>query len=254
MEKYTLENDPSYINLQTEMVRMQRWVMEKNKRIIILFEGRDTAGKGGAIMRFVRFLNPRGYRVIALNKPTKLEKGQWYFQRYIQQLPNPGEIVFFDRSWYNRAIVEPVMGFCSDEQYQRFIEQVTLLEKMLSDEGVVVIKFWFSITIDEQKRRLEERKNDPLKQWKLSTVDLLAQLKWEQYKEHKEVMFEKTGTLENPWVVIKGNNKDRARLEAMRYLLNMIDYPEKGETGERLHPDTEIVSLETSAKTPQCIF
>ncbi|OFX22509.1 MAG: polyphosphate kinase 2 [Bacteroidetes bacterium GWA2_31_9b] len=243
MELLALETNPEYINLQTEMIWMQRWVMETQQRLVIIFEGRDTAGKGGAILRFVRFINPRGYRVVALPKPTEVEKGQWYFQRYIKVLPDPGEIVFFDRSWYNRAVVEPVMGFCTDQQYHLFMKQVVSLEKMLVEDGTKIIKFWFSIDVKEQKHRLEERKNDPLKQWKLSTIDLLAQLKWDNYTEHKEMMFKKTGKKHCPWVVIRGNDRDKARLEAMRYVLNALDYPDKGKTGERIKPDKRIVKL-----------
>ena len=243
MELFALETNPEYINLQTEMIWMQRWVMETQQRLVIIFEGRDTAGKGGAILRFVRFINPRGYRVVALPKPTEVEKGQWYFQRYIKVLPDPGEIVFFDRSWYNRAVVEPVMGFCTDQQYHLFMKQVVSLEKMLVEDGTKIIKFWFSIDVKEQKHRLEERKNDPLKQWKLSTIDLLAQLKWDNYTEHKEMMFKKTGKKHCPWVVIRGNDRDKARLEAMRYVLNALDYPDKGKTGERIKPDKRIVKL-----------
>jgi len=243
MELLALETNPEYINLQTEMIWMQRWVMETQQRLVIIFEGRDTAGKGGAILRFVRFINPRGYRVVALPKPTEVEKGQWYFQRYIKVLPDPGEIVFFDRSWYNRAVVEPVMGFCTDEQYHLFMKQVVSLEKMLIEDGTKIIKFWFSIDVKEQKHRLEERKSDPLKQWKLSTIDLLAQLKWDNYTEHKDVMFKKTGKKHCPWVVIRGNDRDKARLEAMRYVLNALDYPDKGKTGERIKPDKRIVKL-----------
>ncbi|MBX2843290.1 MAG: polyphosphate kinase 2 [Flammeovirgaceae bacterium] len=244
MAFHSLETDPVYINLQTEMVSMQRWVMENNKRIVIIFEGRDTAGKGGAIMRFVRFINPRGYRVVAKPKPTETERGQWYFQRYIKELPDPGQIVFFDRSWYNRAVVEPVMGFCTKPQYQEFLEQVVALEKMLINDGIILIKFWFSIDVEEQKNRLENRKIDPLKQWKLSTVDMQAQQKWDDFTKYKEKMFEKTGTPLSPWVVIKGNDRDNARLEAIRYVLNKIDYPEKGITKERLTPDPEIINLQ----------
>jgi polyphosphate kinase 2 len=239
----SLENDPEYINLQTEMIRMQNWVHKTSQRIIIIFEGRDTAGKGGAIMRFVRFINPRYYHVVALPKPTDIEKGQWYFQRYIQHFPNPGEIVFYDRSWYNRAVVEPVMGFCTKEQYEMFLRQVVSLENMLVEDGIKLIKLWFSIDVVEQKRRLEERKVNPLKQWKLSTVDVQAQQKWDEFTRFKEHMFITTGTRENPWVVIRGNSRNSARLEAMRYVLNSLSYTSKGATGERLSPDKEIVSL-----------
>ncbi|HAN17351.1 MAG: polyphosphate kinase 2 [Bacteroidetes bacterium GWC2_33_15] len=243
MELHSLETNPEYINLQTEMIWMQRWIMETQQRLVIIFEGRDTAGKGGAIMRFVRFINPRGYRIVALPKPTEHEKGQWYFQRYIKVLPDPGEIVFFDRSWYNRAVVEPVMGFCTDEQYQLFMKQVVSLEKMLIEDGIKIIKFWFSIDVEEQKHRLEERKSDPLKQWKLSTIDLLAQLKWNNYTEHKDEMFRRTGRKNCPWVIVRGKDRDKARLEAMRYVLNEMDYPDKGKTGERIEPDKKIVKI-----------
>lgn len=245
MEVYSMEGNQDYINLQIEMISMQRWVQETNQRVAILFEGRDTAGKGGAIMRFVRFINPRGIRIVALPKPTELEKGQWYFQRYITQLPDPGQIVFFDRSWYNRAVVEPVMGFCSTEQYNTFIKDVVLLERMLVRDGIHIFKFWFSIENQEQKRRLDERKTDPLKRWKLSTVDMQAQLKWDDYTHYKLKMFEKTSTESCPWVVIKGNDKDTARLEAMKYVLNKLDYPEKGSTGISLAPNEDIIQTIT---------
>lgn len=243
MALHTLESNPEYIELQTELVRMQQWVHETNQRLLIIFEGRDTAGKGGAIMRFARFLNPRTYRIVALPKPTEVESGQWYFQRYIVQLPNPGTIAFFDRSYYNRAVVEPVMGFCSEAQYKLFMKQVVSVEKMLVDDGLKIVKFWFSINIEEQQRRLERRKTNPLQQWKLSTVDMLAQQKWDEYTKYKIKMFEKTATPECPWVIIKGENKDIARMEAMRYVLNIMEYPEKGQTAKRLIPDPNIVNI-----------
>ena len=185
MHLHALENDPEYIELQTEMVRMQNWLIETGNRLVIVCEGRDSAGKGGAIMRFIRYINPRHYRVIALNKPTQPERGQWYFQRYIQHFPSPGEIVFFDRSWYNRAVVEPVMGFCTQEQYDKFIKQVVQFENMIVEDGILLFKFWFSIDKDEQKIRLEERKVNPLINWKLSTVDMEAQMKWDDYTKYK---------------------------------------------------------------------
>lgn len=233
--------DKEYINLQTEFVWLQQHIKKKNQRLMILFEGRDTAGKGGAIMRFVRFLNPRLIRIVALPKPTKLEKGQWYFQRYLKHLPNAGEIVFFDRSWYNRAVVEPVMGFCTKKQYNQFISQVTFLEKVLVNDGIVLIKFWFSIDQHEQQKRLLERVENPLKQWKLSTVDVKAQAKWDDYTHYKSKMFKNTSTPEAPWIVINGNDRDKARKEAMRYVLSLIDYDKKGETGERITPDQTIL-------------
>jgi len=238
---HALETRQEYLDLQVEFVRLQSWIKEARQRLLIVFEGRDAAGKGSTIMRFVRFLNPRHYRIVALAKPTELEKGQWYFQRYIRELPNPGEIVFFDRSWYNRAVVEPVMGFCSQEQYEEFLEQVVLLEHMLTDDKLEIIKFWFSIDEDEQEKRILERKTNPLKQWKLSTVDALAQAKWDEYTHYKEAMFEKTSTEQNPWLVVEGNDRDKACLEAMRYVLSRMDYDDKGVTGSRLDPDPQIV-------------
>lgn len=247
MELHSLENHPEYVNLQVEMINMQRWVQETNQRIVILFEGRDTAGKGGAIMRFVRFINPRGYRIVALPKPTDAEKGQWYFQRYIKQLPDPGQIIFFDRSWYNRAVVEPVMGFCSDEEYNVFLNDVVQLERMLIKDGIHIFKLWFSIENEEQKKRLNERKTDPLKRWKLSTVDMEAQLKWDDYTHYKNAMFKTTSWEGCPWVAINGNDKDIARLEAMRYVLNKLDYPEKGGTGERLEYNKNVIQVKTNS-------
>ena len=243
MSFHTLETNPEYLNLQTELIRMQNDIQKKGKRLLIIFEGRDSAGKGGAIMRFIRFLNPRAYRVVALPKPSDIEKGQWYFQRYFKELPNPGEIVFFDRSWYNRAVVEPVMGFCSEEQYKTFMHQVVNLEQMLIKDGIHIIKFWFSIETEEQKKRLEDRRVNPLQQWKLSTVDMKAQQKWDLYTAYKEKMFAQTGTPTSPWIIINGNNKDIARLEAMRYVVNSLDYYQKGETGERIEPDNKLVSI-----------
>ena len=242
MHLHSFENDPEYIQLQTEMVRMQNWLIETKRRLIIIYEGRDSAGKGGAIMRFIRYINPRHYRVVALNKPTEQEKGQWYFQRYIKHFPSPGEIVFFDRSWYNRAVVEPVMGFCSQKQYDLFMKQVTQFENMLIEDGILMFKFWFSIDKKEQNIRLEERKTNPLINWKLSTVDMQAQLKWDDFTKFKELMFAKTGTKTSPWIVIKGNDKDNARKEAMRYVLDKIDYKQKGLTGVKLRPDDSIVN------------
>ena len=243
MRLHSIENDPEYIKLQTEMVRLQNWLIETGNRLVIVCEGRDSAGKGGAIMRFIRFINPRHYRVVALNKPTDEERGQWYFQRYIEHFPSPGEIVFFDRSWYNRAVVEPVMGFCSREQYGLFIKQVVQFENMLIEDGMKIFKLWFSIDKDEQNIRLKERKTNPLISWKLSTVDMQAQLKWDDYTRYKELMFENTGTLKSPWIVIKGNNKDLARKEAMRYVLNNVEYGQKGLTGVKLEYDPEIVQV-----------
>jgi polyphosphate kinase 2 len=227
--------------LQVELVQMQRWVQDTNQRVLIIFEGRDTAGKGGAIFRFAHHLNPRAMRVVALPKPNDVEKGQWYFQRYIKELPNPGEIVFFDRSWYNRAVVEPVMDFCTGEHYEKFIKQVPQFEKMLIEDGILLIKFWFSIDIEEQKRRLINRQVNPLKQWKISTVDMQAQQKWHDFTYYKEEMFLHTHREGSPWVIIKGNIKEVARLEAIRYVLSQIKFPERGKTGVNLLPDANII-------------
>lgn len=243
MEFLSLETNPEYINLQTELVALQKWVQDEEKRLLIIFEGRDTAGKGGAIMRFVRFLNPRGYRIVALPKPTEVQRKQWYFQRYFTQLPDPGEIAFFDRSWYNRAVVEPVMGFCTADQYESFMDQVTVLEEMMIRDGIIIIKLWFSINTTEQQKRLAERKTNPLMQWKLSTVDSVAQQKWDDYTEHKLKMFMRTSSDLSPWVVINGNDKDKARLEAMRHVINVVNFPGKGKTGERLTPDDDILTV-----------
>ncbi len=236
-----LENDQEYINLQTEMVRMQNWLIEQNKRMIVICEGRDSAGKGGAIMRFIRYINPRHYRVVALNKPTDDERSQWYFQRYIKELPRGGEIVFFDRSWYNRAVVEPVMNFCNEDQYQLFMKQVIQFENMLIEDGTILFKLWFSINREEQGKRLDERKTNPLISWKLSTVDMEAQLKWDDYTKYKELMFQNTGTPKSPWIVIQGNNKDLARKEAMRHVLYHTPYDNKGKYESRLKPDANII-------------
>lgn len=242
MSLHSLEEDQEYINLQTELVRLQQHIKQTNQRVVILFEGRDTAGKGGAIMRFIRFLNPRLYKVVALSKPTEKEAGQWYFQRYIEHLPGPGEMVLFDRSWYNRAVVEPVMGFCTKKQYSLFNQQVVQLENMLVNDGIHLFKFWFSIDAEEQKKRLEDRVYNPLKQWKLSSVDVEAQSKWEEFTKYKEAMFKKTGTAKSPWIVIKGNDRDVARKEVIRYVVNRFEYDKKGETKERLTLDKSIVT------------
>ena len=228
--------------LQIELVKLQRWVQEKGKRIAILFEGRDAAGKGGTIRRFTEHLNPRAMRVVALPKPTDEELGQWYFQRYTRQLPNKGEIVFFDRSWYNRAVVEPVNGFCTENQYNIFMQQVPELEHMLYEDGVIIIKFWFSIAKEEQLRRFNSRKSNPLKQWKLSPVDMQAQDKWDTYTKYKEVMFSKTHTSFSPWIVVKANNKQKARLESIRYVLSIIPYTGKDESTVSLHPNPNIIT------------
>ncbi|MCY4265121.1 MAG: polyphosphate kinase 2 [Gammaproteobacteria bacterium] len=251
---FALENDKEFLDLQEEMVRLQKSIQRTSSRLLIIFEGRDAAGKGSTIMRFVRFLNPRYYRIVALAKPTQQESEQWFFQRYIKELPNPGEIVFFDRSWYNRAVVEPVMEFCTQRQYRIFLEQVVLLERMLEEDGMHIIKFWFSIDENEQAKRIDERKTNPLKQWKLSTVDALAQAKWDEYTQYKEEMFKRTSTTDNPWLVIEGNDRDKACLESMRYVVNKMAYDEKGVTGQRLDPDPTIVRTQPAFKLPYFRF
>ena len=228
--------------LQVELVKLQRWVQKKKLRVAILFEGRDAAGKGGTIRRFTEHLNPRAMRVVALPKPTDEEAGQWYFQRYTRQLPNPGEIVFFDRSWYNRAVVEPVNGFCNQGQYDTFIRQVPEFEHMLYEDGLVVVKFWFSISKDEQKRRFEARRKNPLKQWKLSPVDNKAQDLWDEYTRYKEEMFARTHTSFSPWVIVRANSKKKARLAAIRHILSLFPYEGKSDDDVRLTPDPNIVS------------
>jgi polyphosphate kinase 2 len=213
--------------LQVELLKLQNWVKETGQRVVILFEGRDAAGKGGAIKRFMEHLNPRGARLVALEKPTDTERGQWYFQRYVQHLPTAGEIVMFDRSWYNRAGVERVMGFCSEREYQEFIRQAPLFERQLVSSGVHLIKFWFSVSRKEQRRRFKERELHPLKQWKLSPIDLASLDKWEDYTKAKEAMFFETDTADAPWTVIKSDCKKRARLNSMRYVLHKLPYANK---------------------------
>jgi len=214
-------------HLQVELLKVQAWVKAEKQRVVILFEGRDAAGKGGTIKRFMEHLNPRGARVVALEKPSEAERGQWYFQRYIQHLPTSGEIVMFDRSWYNRAGVERVMGFCSAWEYDEFMRQAPDFEKNLVRSKTHLIKFWFSVSQDEQRRRFEERKAHPLKQWKLSPVDLSSLDKWEDYTKAKEAMFFNTDTADAPWTVIKSVCKKRARLNAMRYVLHRLPYANK---------------------------
>ncbi|MBT8394173.1 MAG: polyphosphate kinase 2 [Flavobacteriaceae bacterium] len=237
---YSINYEKELIKLQAELVDLQQWVAKHKKRVCIIFEGRDAAGKGGAIRRFTEHLNPRSMRVVALTKPTNVERGQWYFRRYIKELPNPGEIVFFDRSWYNRAVVEPVMGFCSDEQYEKFMVQVTEFEHMLYEDGVVIIKCWFSISKDEQERRFNSRLANPLKRWKFSEVDREGQKRWDKYTHFKEQMFSKTHTAFSPWIIIKTNDKKEARLESMRYVLSKFDYEGKGNSGVTLLPDPNV--------------
>jgi polyphosphate kinase 2 len=213
--------------LQVELLKLQAWVKDTKQRVVVLFEGRDAAGKGGTIKRFMENLNPRGARVVALEKPTDAERGQWYFQRYVQNLPTGGEIVLFDRSWYNRAGVERVMGFCTQPEYLEFMRQCPEFERMLVKSGVHLIKFWFSVSREEQRRRFKEREVHPLKQWKLSPIDMASLDKWDEYTKAKEAMFFYTDTADAPWTVIKSDCKKRARLNALRYLLHSLPYAQK---------------------------
>jgi polyphosphate kinase 2 len=213
--------------LQVELLKLQAWVKETGQRVVILFEGRDAAGKGGAIKRFMEHLNPRGARVVALEKPSETERGQWYFQRYVEHLPTAGEIVMFDRSWYNRAGVERVMGFCTAQEYEEFMRQAPDFERHLVRSGIHLIKFWFSVSKAEQRRRFKEREAHPLKQWKLSPIDMASLDKWDDYTKGKEAMFFETDTADAPWTVIKSDCKKRARLNAMRYVLHKLPYSNK---------------------------
>ncbi|OEK05613.1 polyphosphate kinase 2 [Roseivirga misakiensis] len=238
---FNLDYESQLEQLQVEMVKLQRWIVETGQRVAVILEGRDAAGKGGAIKRFSEHLNPRAMRVVALNKPTDLEMKQWYFRRYIKELPNAGEIVFFDRSWYNRAVVEPVMGFCSKEQYQQFMRQVPEFEHMLFEDGIHVIKLWFSITKEQQQKRFNGRKYDPLKSWKLSPVDERGQELWEKYTYYKEQMFAHTHTSFSPWTILQTNDKKIARLESIRYVLSKFEYEGKEEANTTVLPDPNVV-------------
>ncbi|MEU1622124.1 polyphosphate kinase 2 [Streptomyces sp. NPDC005722] len=225
---------------QIELLKLQGWVKETGRRLVIVFEGRDAAGKGGTIKRFTEHLNPRGARVVALEKPTERERGQWYFQRYVEHLPTAGEIVLFDRSWYNRAGVERVMGFCTEHEYQRFMRQAPAFERMLVDDGIDLVKFWFSVSRDEQRTRFTIRQVDPVRQWKLSPMDLASLDRWDDYTEAKVTMFRETDTEQAPWTVVKSNDKKRARVEAMRAVLGRFDYGDKDEEVVGV-PDPRIV-------------
>ncbi|WP_284165789.1 polyphosphate kinase 2 [Frigidibacter sp. SD6-1] len=213
--------------LQAELLKVQLWAQETGQKFVILMEGRDAAGKGGTIKRFMEHLNPRYARVVALTKPSDVEKGQWFFQRYIEHLPTAGEIVFFDRSWYNRAGVERVMGFCTPSEYLEFMREAPELERMFVRSGIRLYKYWFSVTRDEQRRRFTARETDPLKRWKLSPIDKASLDKWDDYTEAKEAMFFYTDTADAPWTIVKSDDKKRARLNAMRHFLTALDYPGK---------------------------
>jgi len=225
---------------QAELIKLQKYLEINKQKMIILFEGRDAAGKGGTIRRVTRYMNEKHYRVVALGKPTEEQRTQWYFQRYVEHFPHGGEIVLFDRSWYNRAMVEPVFGFCSEEEYKIFIEDVPSFEKTLVRNGIILIKLYFSVTKEEQKRRFERRKTDPLRQWKLSEVDLQAQEKWDDFTNMKYEMLKHTHTTIAPWTIIRSDNKHLARLNAMRVILNAVDYEGRDEMLDYV-PDANIV-------------
>ena len=210
--------------LQEELIKLQHWVVSNNEKVVVIFEGRDAAGKGGAIRRMTEHLNPREFRVVALPKPSDEEKGQWYFQRYINQLPREGKIVFFDRSWYNRAVVEPVNGFCTEQEYHTFMNQVNEFERMILESGIYLVKIYMSINKKEQSKRFEDIKNDPLKQWKISPVDEKAQELWDEYTSYKNAMFAKTNTDLAPWKIIRANRKTEARVNAINHILKVIPY------------------------------
>ncbi len=228
--------------LQAELLKLQYWVKENNLKVAVIFEGRDAAGKGGVIKRITEPLNPRSVRIAALAKPTERERGQWYFQRYVQHLPAEGEIVIFDRSWYNRAGVERVMGFCTEEEYQEFLRSCPEFENMLIRSGIILIKYWFAIDDEQQDKRFQARNNDPLKRWKLSDIDLLARSKWVDYSKAKDDMFAHTDTKESPWFVVNANVKRHARLNCMSHLLSQIPY--KDLTPEAVELDPLIIDEE----------
>jgi polyphosphate kinase 2 len=239
LTKYYYEK--TLYSLQGELVDFQKWVRKEEKKIAIIFEGRDASGKGGTIRRFAEHMNPRAMRVVALNKPTEIERKQWYFNRYIKELPNAGEIVFFDRSWYNRAVVEPVMGFCDADQYERFMVQVPEFEHMLYEAGTKIIKFWFSVNITEQQRRFESRLRNPLKKWKFSPVDEKGQDLWDDFTYYKNQMFARTHHAFCPWIVVESSDKERARLESVKYVLSQFNYEGKGNNCKDLLPDSNVV-------------
>ncbi len=224
------EYEQQKAGLQVELLKVQSWVRNSGMKIVLLFEGRDAAGKGGTIKRFMEHLNPRGARVVALDKPSEVERGQWYFQRYIKHLPTAGEMVLFDRSWYNRAGVERVMGFCTGQEYLEFLRQCPEVERMLVNSGIRLFKFWFSVSQHEQVHRFDLRKTDPLKQWKVSPIDLASLDKWPEYTHAKEAMFFYTDTADAPWTVIKSDHKRRARIAAMQHFLSRLPYPAKDES------------------------
>ena len=227
---------------QAELIKLQSFLERNSIRMIVLFEGRDAAGKGGTIRRIVRYMNEKHYRVVALGKPSDVQKTQWYFQRYVEQFPRGGEMVLFDRSWYNRAMVEPVFGFCTQEQYKIFMEECPMFEKSLVMEGTILVKIYLSISKEEQAKRFEKRRTDPLRQWKLSEIDLQAQDKWDEFTEMKYKMLKATHTHYAPWTVIRSDNKHLARLNAMKVILNAVDYPDRNRDLDYVPDDKIVVS------------
>ena len=236
----TQEYEQTKALLQAELLKVQKWVKDDAQRVVALFEGRDAAGKGGTIKRFMEHLNPRLAQVVALEKPTNYERGQWYFQRYIEHLPSRGEMAFFDRSWYNRGGVERVMGFCDQSEYDEFLQHAPLIEKVIVETGITFFKYWFSVSRVEQARRFRARESNPLKQWKLSPVDRASQNKWDEYTGAKEAMFQHTDTPHAPWTIIKSDDKKRARINCLRHFLHSLDYPCKDKKIVQ-KPDPKIV-------------
>jgi polyphosphate kinase 2 len=240
VKKEKLQYEEELRKLQVELLKFQNHVKEKGLKILMIFEGRDAAGKGGTIKRITEHLNPRGARVVALEKPSEIERSQWYFQRYVQHLPSAGEIVFFDRSWYNRAMVEPVMGFCTEREHHKFLKDVPEFEKMIVEEGIKIFKFYFSVSKEEQARRFKARESDPLKQYKLSPVDKESQKLWNEYTLAKFMMLSSTHTKEAPWTIVKSDNKKKARINCIKHILNFVEYPNKIDKKE-IKVDKEII-------------
>ena len=234
--------------LQVELVNMQRWVIASGARVVVLFEGRDAAGKGGSIKRIMEFLNPRSARVIALPQPSERDRGKWYYQRYIERLPSAGEIVLMDRSWYNRAGVERVMGYCTDDEYQRFLRQTPVFERLLIEDGIILIKYWFSVSDIEQEKRFTSRLKDPMRRWKLSETDLLSITKWEEYSRVKDEMFARTDLLDSPWWTIESDDKRSARLNAISHLLSQIPYEHLDPKKIKIPPRPEAPDYERPSK------
>lgn len=254
VKEEALSYDKELKKLQVELLKYQNYVKEKGLKVIMIFEGRDAAGKGGTIKRITEHLNPRGARIVALSKPNEQERTQWYFQRYAHHLPSAGEMVLFDRSWYNRAMVEPVMGFCSDDEYQKFLNDAPVFEKMIIDESTKIFKFYFSISKEEQASRLQERENDPLKQYKLSPIDQLAQKLWDEYTLAKQKMLKATNTKYAPWTVVKSDNKKKARINIIKHILNLVDYPNKISSDEIVSDTKIIIDAKTELQAMKKVF